>query len=56
VDTLRVDTLLTPSSSDGIGPTPRLLKDYLAEREGFEGAAEKSIGKVVTDIAPGGRQ
>ena|SRR2546425_4261135 len=34
---------------------PRLLKDYLAEREGFEEAAEKSIGKVVTDIAPGGR-
>ncbi len=34
---------------------PRLLKDYLSEREGFERAAEKSIGAVVSDIAPGGR-
>lgn len=34
---------------------PRLMKKHLIEREGFERAAEKSIGKVVTDIAPAGR-
>ncbi len=34
---------------------PRVVKDYLKEREGFERAADKSIGKVVTDISAGGR-
>ncbi len=34
---------------------PRVLKKYVKERDEFERAAEKSIGKVATDIAEAGR-
>jgi hypothetical protein len=36
------------------GRGPQLVKDYLRERRQFERDAEKSIGKVVSDIKPAG--